>query len=355
MSVVFQSYALWPHLSVRENVGYGPTTAKVARAEVRRRVDEALGLVQLDGMADRYAHQLSGGQQQRVALARALVNDPVLLLLDEPLSNLDTRLREEMRSEIRRIHRSLGVTMVYVTHDQAEALSLADRLVVMLSGRIVQVGSPEEVYRRPRTSFVARALGATNLLPATVSAAPTGDSVPLRLAAGISVIAPRPAGPVLQVGGEVVVSVRPVDLRLTAAPAGASEAGRVTESLFFGDHVQYTVQLPGLVQPVRATGPSIGRFDVGQTVTVFVLLFRELEMSVFLYSGANPTVATVLYNLASESLYQRVGALSVVVLLINIVVTVVAMRLLDRRPGEPSSRRRRPASVALTTPPEEAR
>ncbi|WNV74359.1 ABC transporter ATP-binding protein [Geodermatophilus sp. DSM 44513] len=266
MSVVFQSYALWPHLSVRENVGYGPTTAGAGRAEVRRRVDEALSMVQLDGMAERYAHQLSGGQQQRVALARALVNDPALLLLDEPLSNLDTRLREEMRSEIKRIHRSLGVTMVYVTHDQAEALSLADRLVVMHAGRIVQVGSPEEVYRRPRTSFVARALGATNLLPATVSGSPTGDVVPLLLPAGISATAPLPAGLPVQPGVEVAVSVRPGDLRLRPTAPGATDGGCVLEALFFGDHVQYSIALPGVAAPVKATGPSAGRFGIGDAV-----------------------------------------------------------------------------------------
>ncbi|TFV61945.1 ABC transporter ATP-binding protein [Geodermatophilus sp. DF01-2] len=270
MSVVFQSYALWPHLSVRENVGYGPATAKVGRAEVRRRVDEALTMVQLEGMADRYAHQLSGGQQQRVALARALVNEPALLLLDEPLSNLDTRLREEMRSEIKRIHRSLGVTMVYVTHDQAEALSLADRLVVMHAGRIVQVGTPEEVYRRPRTGFVARALGATNLLPATVSGGPTGDAVPLLLPAGISATAPLPADLSVQPGAEVAVSVRPMDLRLRPAAPGASDGGRILEALFFGDHVQYAIALPGVAAPVKATGPSVGRFDVGDAVALDV-------------------------------------------------------------------------------------
>ncbi|MGY1718908.1 ABC transporter ATP-binding protein [Blastococcus sp. SYSU DS0552] len=267
MSVVFQSYALWPHLSVYENVAYGPTTAKAKREDIRRRVDEALAMVHLDGMGDRYAHQLSGGQQQRVALARALVNEPALLLLDEPLSNLDTRLREEMRAEIKRIQRSLGVTMVYVTHDQAEALSLADRLVVMHSGRIVQSGPPEEVYSRPRNSFVARALGATNVLTATVGAAPGVDTVPLRLPTGGTVIAHRPAHLALQEGAEVAVSVRPVDIRLQAGE-GRSGTARVVEALFFGDHVAYTLQVPGHAAPVKATGPGSGRFEVGQDVAM---------------------------------------------------------------------------------------
>ncbi|WP_236830125.1 ABC transporter ATP-binding protein [Blastococcus sp. KM273128] len=269
MSVVFQSYALWPHLSVRENVGYGPTTAKVGRAEVRRRTDEALAMVQLDGLADRYAHQLSGGQQQRVALARALVNDPALLLLDEPLSNLDTRLREEMRSEVKRIQRSLGVTMVYVTHDQAEALSLADRLVVMHDGRIVQVGSPEDVYRRPRTGFVARALGATNVLPATVRGT-GGGSVALELPGGVPVEAEAPADGPLGEGQAVMVSVRPGDVRLTPADPGHASGAVVREALFFGDHVQYSVELPGLAEPIKATGPSVGRLQPGQPVSLGV-------------------------------------------------------------------------------------
>ncbi|TFV63186.1 UNVERIFIED_ORG: ABC transporter ATP-binding protein [Bacillus sp. AZ43] len=270
MSVVFQSYALWPHLSVRENVGYGPTTAKVGRAEVRRRTDEALAMVQLDGLADRYAHQLSGGQQQRVALARALVNDPALLLLDEPLSNLDTRLREEMRSEIKRIQQSMGVTMVYVTHDQAEALSLADRLVVMQDGGVVQVGRPEDVYRSPRTGFVARALGPTNVLPATVCGSAPGDAVALRLPGDVVVEAARPAEGTLREGDTVMVSVRPGDIRLGAASPGAPERARIREALFFGDHVQYAVDVAGLRVPVKATGPSAGRFRAGDPVVLDV-------------------------------------------------------------------------------------
>lgn len=268
MSVVFQSYALWPHLSVRENVGYGPTTAKAGKAEVRRRTDEALAMVQLDGLAERYAHQLSGGQQQRVALARALVNDPALLLLDEPLSNLDTRLREEMRSEVKRIQQSMGVTMVYVTHDQAEALSLADRLVVMQNGGVAQIGSPEEVYRRPRTGFVARALGPTNVLPATVCGAPGGGSVPLRLPGGVSVQADLPAEGTLRDGDTVMVSVRPGDIHLGGSGSGSPAGGVVREALFFGDHVQYVVDVPGLSTPLKATGPSAGRFQPGDAIAL---------------------------------------------------------------------------------------
>lgn len=163
--MVFQSYALWPHLSVFENVALGLRARRLPEAEVRRRVEEALRLVRLEGLGSRRPNQLSGGQQQRVALARALVVDPQVLLLDEPLSNLDAQLRLQMRQELKEVHRRLGLTAIYVTHDQDEALSMADRLAVMRDGRLEQVGSPEELYRKPANSFVATFLGEANLIP----------------------------------------------------------------------------------------------------------------------------------------------------------------------------------------------
>lgn len=163
--MVFQSYALWPHLSVHENVAYGLRARRLARGEIDRRVADALRLVRLSGYERRRPNQLSGGQQQRVALARALVVDPALLLLDEPLSNLDARLRAEMRDELRDLHRTLGVTAIYVTHDREEALTLADRIAIMRDGAVIQVGTPQELYRRPRTSFVATFLDEANLFP----------------------------------------------------------------------------------------------------------------------------------------------------------------------------------------------
>src|SRR5881394_3047297 len=174
--MVFQNYALFPHMSVRRNVGFGLRMRGVGRDDTRRRVDEALRLVQLSQYADRLPAQLSGGQQQRVAIARAIVLEPPLVLMDEPLSNLDAELRLEMRTEIRRLHQSLGLTTVYVTHDQEEALSLADRLVVLREGLVQQVGTPEELYRSPANPYVASFMGYRNLLPMTV-AARTGDSV----------------------------------------------------------------------------------------------------------------------------------------------------------------------------------
>ena len=165
--MVFQTYALWPHMSVTKNVAYGLEVRGVARSEINQRVEQALKLVKLDGLGERRPTQLSGGQQQRVALARALVIEPKVLLLDEPLSNLDARLRDEMREEIRRLHQETGLTMVYVTHDQKEALALADRLAVMDRGKPVR--SPTaRVYRRPTTRFVAGFLGDCNFVPGTV-------------------------------------------------------------------------------------------------------------------------------------------------------------------------------------------
>ncbi|MEU0789556.1 ABC transporter ATP-binding protein [Amycolatopsis sp. NPDC005961] len=166
--MVFQNYALFPHMSVRANVGFGLKMRKVARADARRRVDEALRLVQLTDHAGKFPAQLSGGQQQRVAIARAVVLEPPVVLMDEPLSNLDAKLRLEMRMEIRRLHQTLGLTTVYVTHDQEEALSLADRLVVLRDGTVQQIGTPEEVYAQPVNSYVASFMGYRNLLDVTV-------------------------------------------------------------------------------------------------------------------------------------------------------------------------------------------
>jgi ABC-type sugar transport system ATPase subunit len=174
--MVFQNYALFPHMSVRRNVAFGLSMRKVGRAEREKRVDEALRLVQLTEHARKFPAQLSGGQQQRVAIARAIVLEPALVLMDEPLSNLDAALRIEMRTEIRRLHQSLGLTTVYVTHDQEEALALADRLVVLRDGLVQQVGSPEEVYAHPANRYVAGFMGYRNLLPVTVSSVDDGTA-----------------------------------------------------------------------------------------------------------------------------------------------------------------------------------
>jgi len=203
--MVFQNYALFPHMTVRRNIGFGLTTQRRPRAEIAQRVDEALGTVRLEPHADKLPGQLSGGQQQRVAIARAIVVGPPLVLMDEPLSNLDAKLRLEMRAEVRRIHAMLGCSTVYVTHDQEEALSLADRILVLIDGQTRQLGTPEELYSRPATPDVAEFMGYRNLLE---SAATTDGSGVVVSVAGAKVRG-TPQG---TIDGRVMVAIRPEDL-----------------------------------------------------------------------------------------------------------------------------------------------
>jgi putative spermidine/putrescine transport system ATP-binding protein len=217
--MVFQNYALFPHLTVRDNIAFGLRMRRLPKDEVRRRTEAAIEMVRLGEHASKLPGQLSGGQQQRVAIARATVLEPSLVLMDEPLSNLDAKLRLEMRTEIRRLHQSLGLTTVYVTHDQEEALSMADRLVVMRLGRVQQIGTPEEVHTKPATWHVADFMGYRNLLPLSVSRA-DGDAIVVPLG-GTTVegVGQYPASKddgakVLSVGDQVVAAVRPEDVRL---------------------------------------------------------------------------------------------------------------------------------------------
>jgi spermidine/putrescine transport system ATP-binding protein len=243
-NTVFQSYALFPHRSVEKNVAFGLERQKVDRAEVKRRVAEELERVGLAAEARRRPAQLSGGQQQRVALARALVNRPAVLLLDEPLGALDLKLRKQLQVELKRIQREVGITFMYVTHDQEEALTMSDRIAVMNRGVIEQVGGPETIYERPRTTFVAGFIGVSNLMPAEVVSA-NGQRAELRLDAGVTVPA--------QVGGaaageRVHAVVRPEKLELhradSPAPAGrASVEGTIESSLYLGTATQVIVKL----------------------------------------------------------------------------------------------------------------
>jgi putative spermidine/putrescine transport system ATP-binding protein len=229
IGMVFQNYALFPHMSVAANVAFGLEMRGVAAGEIRGRVAEALALVRLSGYEERRPKALSGGQQQRVALARALVIRPDLLLLDEPLSNLDAKLREEMRGEIREIQRRLGITTVFVTHDQTEALALSDRIAVMEKGRLAQLGTPEEIYERPASPFVARFVGRINAL-----AAVAGADGRLRVdGAGV------PAASRLPEGARATVMVRPQHVQLR--PGGGGLAGRITGLTYVGDIVQVAV------------------------------------------------------------------------------------------------------------------
>jgi putative spermidine/putrescine transport system ATP-binding protein len=222
LGIVFQSYALFPHMTAAENVSFGLEMRNVARAEREARVRTVLGMVGLAGFEDRYPPRLSGGQQQRVALARALVIRPSVLLLDEPLSNLDARLREDMQIELREIQRNLGTTTILVTHDQIEAMSLSDRIVVMSKGRIEQIGTPQDTYEHPASAFVAQFLGKTNEFAATIDR----TASPAKLVAG-SWTAPAPPG----ISGDVTISVRPE--RISFGETGL--AGRIASSIFQGN------------------------------------------------------------------------------------------------------------------------
>jgi len=239
LGMVFQSYAIWPHMTVLENVAYALEGRGVGKAERKTLAMEALALVQLAALAERPAPRLSGGQQQRVAIARALVGRPQALLFDEPLSNLDARLRIEMRNELRRIQRRTGLTSIYVTHDQAEALAISDLIIVMKDGRIVERGSPVDIYRRPRHVFTAQFLGATNLIAGTVADvyAAAGE-LAVTTALG-RILGIDPTGG-LRPGAKVVVSIRPEDLstRATAADAVNTIEGRMTFAAFAGAAVE---------------------------------------------------------------------------------------------------------------------
>lgn len=253
-AMVFQSYALWPHMTVGQNIAFGLEERKVEKKEIQRRVEEALAMVKLEGFGKRGIDQMSGGQQQRVSLARALVVRPKCLLLDEPLSNLDAQLRLEMRSEIRRIVKENGLTGVYVTHDQAEALSMADRMAVMDAGEIVQVGPPEEIYRQPISSYVAGFIGETNLLKGTVKEGGLVETLTATLLGRSTVEGWNPA-----VGAPVVLSIRPEALEIVGSE-GALLTGKIIERIYLGSVIQYTVRLAdGQTMQVTEQNPQLIR------------------------------------------------------------------------------------------------
>lgn len=259
MSMIFQSYALWPHMTVFENVAYGLRLRRIPTEQISARVRAILAVTKLEPLESRYPGELSGGQQQRVSLARALVVKPEILLLDEPLSNLDANLREEMRFEIRRLHDEFRYTTVYVTHDQAEAMTTADIIVVMNNGRIEQAGSPEDIYARPETEFVARFIGGTNIFTGRKVADDTvlcpGDFT-LKCASGS-----------LPANGNGAVSVRHHDISLS--PQRLSETnsvvGKVERQIYLGSHRDYLVNIPG-GETVRAVAPVDVEMSAGSDV-----------------------------------------------------------------------------------------
>lgn len=262
MAMVFQSYALWPHMTVRENVAYGLKIRKLAKTELDARTDEALAAVQLEALGSRRPNALSGGQQQRVALARALVVRPSVLLLDEPLSNLDARLRQDMRAEIRRICKDANLTGIYVTHDQDEALSMADRIALLKDGQVVQCAPPAELYARPQSEFAAQFLGDTNLIKGTASAGPAGSVLvetslgTLKSTSWHGSTAPT---------GTVMCSIRPESFVPTADDdAMNAQLLLCRDSVFLGDRVRLTLELAngGSVQ-ASVTRPHAAKAQQG--------------------------------------------------------------------------------------------
>jgi spermidine/putrescine transport system ATP-binding protein len=275
VNMVFQSYALFPHLTVFENIAFGLRRHRTPGPEIRTRVDDALSLVRLEGFGPRRPDQLSGGQQQRVALARALVNRPQVLLLDEPLGALDLKLRRQLQTELKRVQLEVGITFIYVTHDQEEALALSDRIAVMNHGRVEQLGTPEELYDAPQTLFVAGFIGTSNLLPGTIVAV-DGEGARVRLTTGEEVSAAAGAA---RVGDSVDVAIRPESIELelagTAADAttsdpeaGGSFEGEVLQSAYLGVAVNHQVRTTAGVTLAVVVPRSHARPGIGDAVRV---------------------------------------------------------------------------------------
>ncbi len=262
MAMVFQSYALFPHMTVFNNIAYGLRVQGVRRADMRERTERMLEQIGLKGLGDRRPHELSGGQQQRVALARSLVVEPRVLLFDEPLSNLDAKLRVQMRSEIRKLQKRLNITSVYVTHDQIEAMALSDRIVVMNAGKIEQIGAPEEIYRRPSTRFVADFIGRANFLEATIEAVEGNHAVVTLLEQQVRV----PLTFHVADADRLTAVLRPeaLTLRLDANLPQAT----VDQAMYLGSAIEYVVHLDGQALIVVETDPRAERLQEGQQVGV---------------------------------------------------------------------------------------
>ena len=289
MGMVFQSYALWPHKSVFANVAYGLQRQRLGRAAIRTRVAEMLDVVGLSGYGDRYPDQLSGGQQQRVALARSLITQPAILLLDEPLSNLDAKLRESMRSEVQRIQRQLRTTFVYVTHDQVEAMSMSDRVAVLDKGRLRQYAPPREIYLDPANAFVVDFMGLVNFLPATATTDATDGSVTVRLSADPQCDLSGKVAPgtgEIRAGDRVMVGARPETLGVVEGRTEAPHVvGAVKRSMLLGNITQHFVEV----------GDQTLRVQTDHTVTVepgaeVVLVVSAPYARVFSMPDADPVL-----------------------------------------------------------------
>jgi putative spermidine/putrescine transport system ATP-binding protein len=265
MGVVFQNYALFPHMTVAENVAFPLEMKKLPRAEIAKKVDRALDMVRLAHLKDRRPSQLSGGQQQRVALTRALVFEPRVILMDEPLGALDKQLREHMQLEIRELHKRLGLTIVFVTHDQSEALTMSDRIAVFNSGKIEQIDSPHAIYDTPRTRFVAQFIGETNLIEADVVNV-QGEQATIALCDDL--VAKVRAGPGLETGRKAFFSLRPERMRLGMDPAGENALNMtIADCIYHGDHMRVQLERDKLAFMARCERHA-GNWTVGAPVVV---------------------------------------------------------------------------------------
>ncbi|MDH3797097.1 MAG: ABC transporter ATP-binding protein [Desulfobacterales bacterium] len=256
IGMVFQNYAVWPHMKVFSNIVYGLKLQKIPRPKIRERAEQVLELVGLAGLENRYPAQLSGGQQQRVALARALVTHPKVLLLDEPLSNLDAKLREELRFEIKSLVRRMGITAVYVTHDQAEAMVISDRIAVMESGNVVQIGTAQEIYKKPANRFVADFIGTMNFMPGEiVEALPDKDAAHVRTEFSDKMVCMTPDSSAITAGAEVYASIRPEDVEVFTEPPQATEnvfKGKIVHKAYLGNFLFFFISVNETMIRVQA-------------------------------------------------------------------------------------------------------
>ncbi len=266
ISMVFQSYALFPHMNIWENVAYGLRVAKVSKEEMIRRTESVLELMQLKGMEKRFPNQLSGGQQQRVALARAVVIEPSVLLFDEPLSNLDAKLRESMRDELRALQKRLGITSLYVTHDQSEAMAISDRVVIMKDGNIMQQGTPTQIYEQPNSRFVANFIGKANFIEGVFKGM-NGASAEVEVGRHTLTIPAPGAMPGVTPGGKCCLTVRPESINLV--PGDGPLSGTVSRATYYGAKIEYEVDLSGKPIIVEVYNPQLTEhFQVGDRVSM---------------------------------------------------------------------------------------
>ncbi|MDF2524090.1 MAG: Fe(3+) ions import ATP-binding protein FbpC [Clostridiales bacterium] len=265
ISMVFQSYALFPHLNIYENIAYGLKLKKLSKHEIKERTYKVIDLMQLRGMETRFPAQVSGGQQQRIALARAIVIEPRVLLFDEPLSNLDAKLREHMRDELRKLQKRLGITSLYVTHDQSEAMAISDRVVIMESGNIIQAGTPKEIYEQPNSRFVANFMGKANFIEAIV--VENNEEGTVIKVDETPVIIPKPGNTHFKRGEKAYMSLRPESIKLTRE--GGTFRGVVERATYYGSKVEYEIKVAESYIIIENYNPQItGIFNEGEDVGI---------------------------------------------------------------------------------------